>query len=160
MYLNLIEQAEWKFMWIVKRVSLKESLASSISFISFLFLSNWIKWMASFIWFFFLLNWIFYVRYILHIIRMSHWHQQMVDGAEFWISCKWLKALRKASQSQLIKCSAPSTICWRQCDIRIVQWNNGSELTIFWFFFQEKNEGLFKKSLACRKHHKIQFFSK
>ena len=41
----------------------------------------------------------------------------MVDGAEFWIGCKWLKALRKASQSQLIKCSAPSTICWRQCDI-------------------------------------------
>ena len=50
---------------------------------------------------------------------MSHWHQQMVDGAEFWISCKWLQALRKASQWQLIKCSAPSTICWRLCDIRI-----------------------------------------
>ena len=43
----------------------------------------------------------------------------MVDGAEFWISCKRLKALRKASQSQLIKCLAPSTICWPQCDIRI-----------------------------------------
>ena len=52
-------------------------------------------------------------------IRMSHWHQQMVDGAEFWISCKWLKPLRKASQWQLIQCSAPSTICWCQCDIRI-----------------------------------------
>ena len=53
------------------------------------------------------------------IIRMSDWHQQMVDGAEFWISCKWLKALRKASQWKLIKFSAPSTISWRQCDIRI-----------------------------------------
>ena len=49
-----------------------------------------------------------------NLIRMSHWHQQIVDGAEFWISCKWLKALRIASQSQLIKCSAPSTICWCQ----------------------------------------------
>ena len=46
------------------------------------------------------------------IIRMSDWHQQMVDGAEFWISCKWLKALRKASQWHPIKCSGPSTICW------------------------------------------------
>ena len=53
-------------------------------------------------------------------IWMSHWHQQMVDSAEFWISCKWLKALRKTSQSQLIKCSAPSTICWCQCDIGII----------------------------------------
>ena len=35
---------------------------------------------------------------------MSHWHQQMVDGAEFWINCKWLKALREAGQWQLIKC--------------------------------------------------------
>ena len=50
---------------------------------------------------------------------MSYWHQQMVEGDEFWISCKWLTALRKASQSQVIKCSAPSTICWRQCDIQI-----------------------------------------
>jgi hypothetical protein len=41
----------------------------------------------------------------------------MVDGAKFWISCKRLKALRKASQWQMIKCSAPSIICWRQCDI-------------------------------------------
>ena len=49
-------------------------------------------------------------------IQLSHWHQH---GAKSWISCKWLKALRKASQWQLIKCSAPSTICWRQCDIRI-----------------------------------------
>ena len=53
------------------------------------------------------------------VIRMWHRHQQMVDGAEFWINFKWLKALRKASQWQLIKCSAPSTISWRQCDIRI-----------------------------------------
>ena len=50
---------------------------------------------------------------------MSHLHQKMVDGAEFWISCEWLKALRKASQWQLIKCSPPSTVCWCQCDIRI-----------------------------------------
>ena len=30
-----------------------------------------------------------------------------------------LKLLRKASQWQLIKCLAPSIICWCQCDIRI-----------------------------------------
>ena len=54
-------------------------------------------------------------------IWMSHWHQKIVDGDKFWISfCfKWLKALSKASQTQLIKCSAPFTICWCQCDIWI-----------------------------------------
>ena len=60
--------------------------------------------------------------YLVIITRMSHWHQQMVDGAEFWISCKWLKVLRKASQWQLIKLSAPSNICWCQFDIRM-HWN-------------------------------------
>ena len=57
------------------------------------------------------------VSTIFYTIRMSHWHQQMVNGAKFWISCKWLKAQRKGSQWQLIKCSAPSTICWRQWEI-------------------------------------------
>ena len=52
-------------------------------------------------------------------IRMSHWRHTMVDGAEFWISCQWLEILRKASHWQLIQNSAPSTIVWRQCDIRI-----------------------------------------
>ena len=51
-------------------------------------------------------------------IQLSHWHQH---GAKSWISCKWLKALRKASQWQLIKCSAPSTICWHQCDIQVLK---------------------------------------
>ena len=64
----------------------------------------------------------------------------MVDGAEFWISCKWLKALRKASQWQLIKCSAPSTICWCQCDIRIGSlWfandNDRIKRELFWTTF-------------------------
>ena len=52
-------------------------------------------------------------------IRMSHWHHMMVDGAEFWITCKRLKLLRKAGRLQSIQNSAPSTIRWRQCDIRI-----------------------------------------
>ena len=43
----------------------------------------------------------------------------IVDGAEFWITCKRLKLLRKAGRLQLIQNSAPSTIVWRQCDIRI-----------------------------------------
>ena len=46
----------------------------------------------------------------------------MVDGIEFLISCKELEALKKVSQGQLIKCSSPSTIRWRQCDIRILPW--------------------------------------
>ena len=56
------------------------------------------------------------VKITLSVIRMSHWHQQMVDGAKFWITCKRLKVLRKASCLQLIQNSAPSTICW--CQLR------------------------------------------
>ena len=47
----------------------------------------------------------------------------MLDGAKFWINCQRLRILRKASHWQLIQNSAPSTIVWRQCDIRIV-WRN------------------------------------
>ena len=50
---------------------------------------------------------------------MSHWHQQMADGAEHLISCHWLAFLSDFSHLQLIQNSAPSTICWCQCDIRI-----------------------------------------
>ena len=52
-------------------------------------------------------------------IRMSHWRHTMVDGAKFWITCKWLTLLRKAGCLQLIQNLAPSTIVWCQCDIRI-----------------------------------------
>ena len=34
---------------------------------------------------------------------MSHWRQQMVDGADFWISCHWLAFLSSLSQWQLIQ---------------------------------------------------------
>ena len=54
-------------------------------------------------------------------IRMSHWRHTMVNGTEFWITCKRLKLLRKAGRLQLIQNSAPSTIVWRQCDIRMDQ---------------------------------------
>ena len=40
----------------------------------------------------------------------------MVDGAEFRITCKRLKLLRKAGCLQLIQNSAPSTIVWHQCE--------------------------------------------
>ena len=43
----------------------------------------------------------------------------MVDGAEFRITCMGLKLLRKAGRLELIQNSAPSTIVWCQCDIRI-----------------------------------------
>ena len=55
-------------------------------------------------------------------IRMSHWRHTMVDGTEFWITCKRLKLLRKADRLQLIQNSVPSTIVWRQFDIRISWW--------------------------------------
>ena len=56
---------------------------------------------------------------VSRFIRMSHWRHTVVDGAEFWIISQWLRLLRKASHWQLIQNSAPSTIMWRQCDIRI-----------------------------------------
>ena len=55
------------------------------------------------------------------IIPMSHWHQQMVDGAEHLISCDWLVFLSAFSHLQLIQNSALSTICWCQCDIQILK---------------------------------------
>ena len=52
-------------------------------------------------------------------IRMSHWRHTMVDGAKFWISYQWLAFLSIFSRWQLIQNLAPSTIEWRQYDIRI-----------------------------------------
>ena len=43
----------------------------------------------------------------------------MVDGAEHLIRCDWLAFLSAFSYLQLIQNTAPSTICWCQCDIRI-----------------------------------------
>ena len=42
------------------------------------------------------------------------------QGRLFWITCKRLKLLRKASHLQVIQNSAPSVVRRRQCDIRIV----------------------------------------
>ena len=53
------------------------------------------------------------------VIRISHWRHTMVDGAKFWISCKQPAFLSSFSRLQVIQNSAPSTILWRQCDIRI-----------------------------------------
>ena len=43
----------------------------------------------------------------------------MVDGAEFRIDSKLPAFLSSFSRLQVIKNSAPSTILWRQCDIRM-----------------------------------------
>ena len=53
------------------------------------------------------------------LIWMSHWRHPATEGAEFCISVKWLKLLRKASHLQLIQNSVPSVARRRQCDIRI-----------------------------------------
>ena len=57
----------------------------------------------------------------LTCIRISHWHRLATEGGEFWISCKWLKLLRKAGRLQLIQNAAFSVARQRQCDIRIVE---------------------------------------
>ena len=41
---------------------------------------------------------------------MSHWHQKMVDGAAFWISCQHLNFLNSLICWQRIQNSAPFTI--------------------------------------------------
>ena len=72
-------------------------------------------------------------------IWMSHWRQQMVDGADFWISCHWLAFLSSLSQWQLIQKLVPSTICCHQYDIGI-----------------RRNFEKWKKSARRCQHHKIK----
>ena len=55
----------------------------------------------------------------IFLIRMSHWHHTMVDGAKFWISYQRLTVLSISSHWELIQNSAPSTIMWGQCDIQM-----------------------------------------
>ena len=56
---------------------------------------------------------------------MSHWRHTMVDGAKIWISYQQPAFFISSSHWQLIQNLAPSTIVWRQCDIRIEQfWCN------------------------------------
>ena len=50
---------------------------------------------------------------------MSHWRYMMLDGVKFWISYQQLAFLNSLCRLQLIQNSAPPTICWCQCDIRI-----------------------------------------
>ena len=72
------------------------------------------------------------------VIRMSHWHQQMVDGTGFWISCTWLKALRKASQSQLSYSDFERKRCSARSDgVVVAQWS--------WL---HKNHGLYGRLLV------------
>ena len=42
------------------------------------------------------------------------------QGHLFWITCKWLKLLRKASHLQVFRNSAPSVARRHQCDIQIL----------------------------------------
>ena len=56
---------------------------------------------------------------VSYLIRMSHWRHTMVNGPEFWISCKRPAFLSSFSPLQVIQNLAPSTIMWRQCDIGI-----------------------------------------
>ena len=55
---------------------------------------------------------------------MSHWCHTMVDGVEFWFSCQQLRIPQKASPWKLIQNLAPSTMVWRQCDIKIAKYKN------------------------------------
>ena len=61
----------------------------------------------------------FWPSTLFSTIRMSHWRHTMVDVAKFWINCQRLAILSTLSCWQLIQNLTPSTIVWRQCDIRI-----------------------------------------
>ena len=52
--------------------------------------------------------------YLFGFIGMSHWHRRVSEGAEFWISYKQLKLLRKTGRLRLIQSSAPLVTRWRQ----------------------------------------------
>ena len=67
--------------------------------------------------------------YFFYTIRISHWHRQATEGAEFWISCKRLKLLRKAGCLQLTQNSVPSVALCCQCDIQIIKYR-GIYLTL------------------------------
>ena len=87
---------------------------------------------------------------------MSQWRHTMVDGAEFWITCKRLKLLRKAHSLQLIQNSAPSNIVLRQCDIRI--WRR----TVLCPFFTLNILSIFEHNLfyLSKNHSHAQVFQK
>ena len=55
----------------------------------------------------------------IEVNQMSHWRHTIVDGAEFWISCKQPTFLSSFSPLQIIQNLAPSTIVWRQWNIQI-----------------------------------------
>ena len=63
-------------------------------------------------------------------IRMSHWCHKMVDGTEFWITCKRPAFLSSFSRLLVIQNLAPSTMVWHQCDIRITAWTLAVQLEI------------------------------
>ena len=49
-------------------------------------------------------------------------------GRLFWITCKWLKLLRKASCLHMIQNLVPSVVRRRQCDI----WMTTNQRPVFW----------------------------
>ena len=70
------------------------------------------------------LSWRAFIHKVwLNRIWMSHWRHTMVDGAELWIGYKWPAFLSSFSCLQMIQNSAPFTIMWPQCDIRIQLWD-------------------------------------
>ena len=55
------------------------------------------------------------------------------QGCLFWIICKWLKLLRKASCLQVIQNSVPSVVRQCQCDIWIMfSWENKFQIKKKW----------------------------
>ena len=81
----------------------------------------------------------------LVIKRGHYWKKRLFDpsvtcaatehhGCLFWITCKRLKLLRKASCLQVIQNSAPSVVRWCQCDIRKIL-TNGQNVCYFGVFF-------------------------
>ena len=75
-----------------------------------------------------------------YIIRMSHWRHTMVDGAEFWISCKWPAFLSSFSQG-LILCSKKKILWVESRDFSQAEAEQIHKMTFI--FTQNDIQGLF-----------------
>ena len=65
-------------------------------------------------------------------IRMSQWCHTMVDGAKFWISCKWTAFLSSFSPLQVIQNLVPSIIVRGQCAIWIAKLQPFTKMCNIW----------------------------
>ena len=122
--------------WLLsKKAMINWEKSSKPNFVKNLFLKNKLSTNES--------TWIYN-----RLIRMSHWPQQMVDGAENLIS--WLDQCLYSLTTD----SKSSAICWCQCDIRIFESYRQElpiKLHVFWFW-KNKNKSEIKVKVKTKLH--------